>query len=80
VRKADNLPPSCAIVTKSENLNSRETSGPVQASNGTADRDIRPFSLRDGNIHIHTNVFMVDADVFVPVVTVDVLISVVVSI
>jgi len=36
VRKADNLPPSCAVVTKSGNLNFMEPSGPVQACNGTA--------------------------------------------
>ena len=30
------LPPSCAVVTKSGNLNFLETSGPVQACNGTA--------------------------------------------
>jgi len=36
VCKNDNLPPSCAVVTKSGNLNSLETSGPVQACNGTA--------------------------------------------
>jgi len=35
VHKADNLPPSCAIVTKSGNLNFLEPSGPVQACNGT---------------------------------------------
>ena len=35
VRKADNLPPSCAIVTKSGNLNFLEPSGPLQACNGT---------------------------------------------
>jgi len=35
VRKADNLPPSCAIVTKYGNLNFLEPSGPVQACNGT---------------------------------------------
>jgi len=35
VRKADNLPPSCAVVTKSGNLKFLEPSGPVQASNGT---------------------------------------------
>ena len=29
VRKADNLPPSCAIVMKSGNLNFLEPSGPV---------------------------------------------------
>jgi len=36
VRKADNLPPSCAVVTKSGNLNFLEPSGHVQACNGTA--------------------------------------------
>jgi len=36
VRKAHNLPPSCAVVTKSGNLNFLELSGPVQACNGTA--------------------------------------------
>jgi len=42
VRKADNLPPACAVVTKSGNLNFLEASGPVQACNGT---DL-PFYLR----------------------------------
>jgi len=36
VRKADNLPPSCATVTKSGNLNFLEPFGPVQDCNGTA--------------------------------------------
>ena len=36
MRKADNLPPSCAVVTKSMNPNFPEPSGPVQVSNGTA--------------------------------------------
>ena len=35
MRKADNLQPSCAIVTKSGNLNFLEPSGPLQACNGT---------------------------------------------
>ena len=34
--KADNLPPSCAVVMKSGNLNFLEPSGPFQACNGTA--------------------------------------------
>ena len=34
VPKADNLPPSCAVVTKSGSLNFLEPSGPVQACNG----------------------------------------------
>ena len=36
VRKADNLPPSCAVVTKCGNLNFLEPSGPFWASNGIA--------------------------------------------
>jgi hypothetical protein len=36
VRKADNLPPSCADVKKSGGLNLLETCGSVQACNGTA--------------------------------------------
>jgi len=36
VLKADNLPPSCAVVTKSGSLNFLEPSGPSQACNGTA--------------------------------------------
>ena len=34
MRRADNLPPSCAVVTKSGSLNFLEPSGPVQACNG----------------------------------------------
>jgi len=30
------LPPSCAVVMKSRNLNFLESSGPLQACNGTA--------------------------------------------
>jgi hypothetical protein len=33
--KVTTLPPSCAVVTKSGNLNFLEPSGPVQACNGT---------------------------------------------
>ena len=36
VLKADNLPPPCAVVMKSGNLNFLEPSGPLQACNGTA--------------------------------------------
>jgi len=36
VRKVDNLPPSCTVVTKSGNLNFLEPFGPVQAYKGTA--------------------------------------------
>ena len=35
MRKADNLPPSCAVVTKFGNLNLLEPSGPDQDCNGT---------------------------------------------
>ena len=35
MRKADNLPPSCAVVMKFGNLNFLEPSGPLQACNGT---------------------------------------------
>ena len=35
MRKADNLPPSCAVVMKSGNLNFLKPSGPLQACNGT---------------------------------------------
>ena len=34
--KADNLPPSCAVVTKSGNHNFLEPSGPEHACKGTA--------------------------------------------
>ena len=43
MRKADNLPPFCAVVTKSGKLNFLEPSGPVQACNGT-DLSL-PFTL-----------------------------------
>ena len=36
MRKADNLPTSCAVVTKSGNLKFLEPSGSVQARNGPA--------------------------------------------
>ena len=36
MRRADSLPLSCAVVTKSGSLNFLEPSGPVQACNGTA--------------------------------------------
>jgi len=35
VRKADNLAPSCAVVTKYGIFNFLEPSGPVEACNGT---------------------------------------------
>jgi len=36
VRKADNLPPSCAVVTKFGNLNFLKPFGPLRVCNGTA--------------------------------------------
>ena len=36
MHKTDNLPPSCAIVTKYGNLNFLEPFRPIQACNGTA--------------------------------------------
>ena len=36
VRKADDQPPTCAVVTKSGNINFVETSGPLWTCNGTA--------------------------------------------
>jgi hypothetical protein len=49
VRKADNLPPSCAHVKKSGGLNLLEPCGPVQACNGTA--LLLPFTLRNNALH-----------------------------
>ena len=46
MRKADNLQPSCAVVTKSGNLNFLEPFGPVQACNGTALHLPLPSSLQ----------------------------------
>ena len=57
MRKADNLPPSCAVVTKSGNLNFLEPSEPVQACNGT---DL-PFTF-----YFYIYVFL-DSGIFVPV-------------
>ena len=45
VRKADNLPKSCVVVTKSGNLNVLEPSGPLRACNGTA----LPLPLQTSN-------------------------------
>jgi len=61
VRKADNLPPSCAVVKKSGNLNFLESSGPVQACNGTdlplpfkTNANLRKHSLNSTTTkHIH---------------------------
>jgi len=44
VRRLTTLPPPCAVVTKSGNLNFLEPSGPLQACNGTALPFLPPFS------------------------------------
>ena len=46
VLTADNLPPSCAVVTKSGKLNFLEPSGPFQACNGAALPLILNFMLK----------------------------------
>ena len=43
--KADNLPPTCAVVTKSGSLKFLEPSGPVQACNGSALLYVMPISV-----------------------------------
>ena len=57
VRKADNLPPSCAVVTKSGNLNSLEPSGPLRACNGTA----LPLTLHEINPFAPELFFLISA-------------------
>ena len=47
MRKADNLPPNCAVVAKSGSLNFLEPSGAVQACNGTALPLFNTLMLRD---------------------------------
>jgi len=51
MRKADNLPPPCAVVTKYGNLNFLEPSGPFWVCNGTA----LPFSSADRDIAFGVN-------------------------
>jgi len=46
MRKADNLPQSCAVVTKSGNLNFLEPSGPPQACNGPDLLYLYPYKER----------------------------------
>jgi len=53
VRKADSLPPSCAVVIKSGNLNFLELSGLVQARNGTARRTNQLTALGNSSIFYH---------------------------
>jgi len=62
VPKPDNLPLSCVFVTKSGNLNFLESSGPVQACNGT---DL-PFTTTTNNNNNNTwNVYCILMIVFV---------------
>jgi hypothetical protein len=62
VRKADNLPPSCADVKKSGSLNLLEPSGSVQACNGTALPFTFNFTLKlmnkfsASNVHFFTTI------------------------
>jgi len=51
VHKADNLPPSCAVVTKSGNLNFLEPSGSLRACNGTA---VRFYNIITLTLHINS--------------------------
>ena len=56
MRKADDLPPSCALVTKSVNINFLEQSGNLRACNGTA----LPFLLQ---LHIHQVILLISLNV-----------------
>ena len=58
MRKADNLPPSCAVVTKSGILNFLEASGPVEACNGTALSLHIHKSKWDDNIKMYLSFFL----------------------
>ena len=55
MRKDDNLPPSCVVVTKSGSLNFLEPSGSVQACNGT-DLPL-PFYLQ-GNTEFYDKIVL----------------------
>ena len=50
MRKAYNLPPSCAVVTKSGKFNFLEHFGPLQACNGT----VLPFACGRDSVFIRT--------------------------
>jgi len=54
VLKADNLPPFCAVVTKSGNLNFLEPSGSVQACNVTA----LPFTFLIAAVQLAVNILL----------------------
>jgi len=64
VCKANNLPPSCAVVTKSGKLNFLEPSGPLRSCNGRTDLSLLLgaytsyyiyflFSTRFGHLYVH---------------------------
>ena len=56
------LPPSCAVVTKSGNLNLLEPSGPVQACNGIALP--LPLPLHDNfSVYLHCGWRLPSSDV-----------------
>jgi hypothetical protein len=55
VRKADNLPPSCADVKKSGDLNLLEPCGPVQACNGTALRFLPESTKKTSKCFVSSN-------------------------
>jgi len=61
VRKADKLPPSCAVVTKSGNLNFLEPSGPVLACNGT---DLPFYIVCSSHIFVFIAAIIWKLDVF----------------
>ena len=65
MRKADNLLPSCAVVTKSGDLNFLEPSGPAQACNGTDfyhQSNTGPFVVRPLFGSQYINVLFVEAE------------------
>ena len=51
MRKADNLPPSSAFVTKSGNLNFLEPSGPIMGLRSFAE-DKQPFAIVLNSFHV----------------------------
>ena len=57
--KADNLPPFCAVVTNSGNLNFLQPSGHLQACNGTDLTFLCPSSeARDYDVDYHIGRFV----------------------
>ena len=60
MRKADNLPASCAVVTKSGSLDFLEPSGPVQTCNGTAFTMSSAYVVRSSEDFSNVNKVVVD--------------------